>query len=65
MYVCLCNAVPEKRVREAVAEGSTDFETLQAVTGVSTCCGCCEPEVRNLLEDVLDEQNPPRHYRAA
>lgn len=65
MFVCICNAVSEKRIREAIAEGADDFETLQAETSVATCCGCCEPEVRNLLEDALAEQNPARHYRAA
>ncbi|HET7306682.1 MAG TPA: (2Fe-2S)-binding protein [Gammaproteobacteria bacterium] len=65
MYVCICNAVSEKRIRQAVAEGADDFESLQEATCVATCCGCCESEVRNILEDALDEQMPSRHYRAA
>jgi bacterioferritin-associated ferredoxin len=65
MYVCVCNAVSESRLREAVAEGACDFESLQVRTEAATCCGCCEPEVRTILKDALEKQPPSRHYRAA
>ena len=53
MYVCLCNAVSERRIRQAVANGDTTFEALQESLEVSTCCGCCEQEVRDILADCL------------
>lgn len=65
MFVCICNAVPEKCLREAVAEGATDFESLRDATCAATCCGCCEPEVRAILDDALQGQAPSRRYRAA
>lgn len=46
MYVCVCKAVSEQDIRRAVAAGADTFEELQARTGCSTCCGCCEPEAR-------------------
>lgn len=74
MYVCLCNAVSERRIRRAVASGDTSFEALQEDLGVSTCCGCCEEEVRDILADCLDKHegkttqlqliNNTRHARA-
>ncbi|HET7674096.1 MAG TPA: (2Fe-2S)-binding protein [Gammaproteobacteria bacterium] len=51
MYVCVCNTVSDRRIREAVAAGASSFEALQATLGVSTCCGCCEPEVREMLAE--------------
>lgn len=53
MYVCVCKAVSEQELRRAVAQGAHTFEALQARTGCSTCCGCCEPDVRELLADEL------------
>lgn len=56
MYVCICNGVTESRIRQAVADGDTTFEALQEHLDVSTCCGCCEEEVRAVLNDCLQTQ---------
>lgn len=55
MYVCICNAVTDHRIREAVSQGADTFEALRERLDVSTCCGCCECEVRHILEE---EQAP-------
>lgn len=57
MYVCICNGVTERRIRQAVAEGCTSFDALQEKLAVSTCCGCCEEEVREILADCLQTQS--------
>ncbi|MGH8274968.1 MAG: (2Fe-2S)-binding protein [Gammaproteobacteria bacterium] len=62
MYVCICNGVTERHIRAAVAEGATSFEALQERLEVSTCCGCCEEEVREILADCL-KNKPARHLR--
>lgn len=49
MYVCICNAVTEGEIREAYGQGACTFEAQQGELGVSTCCGCCEPAVREIL----------------
>jgi bacterioferritin-associated ferredoxin len=51
MYVCICNGVSDRQIREAVAAGARSFEALQEELEVSTCCGCCEDEVRAILEE--------------
>lgn len=56
MYVCICNAVTDHRIRAAVRNGAESFERLQEELGVSTGCGCCEDEVRKLLADALAER---------
>jgi bacterioferritin-associated ferredoxin len=56
MYVCICNAVSERRIRQAVASGDTTFEALREDLGVATCCGCCEEEVREILADCLERR---------
>lgn len=49
MYVCVCNAVTDSEIREAYADGARTFAALQDELAVSTCCGCCEPMVRDIL----------------
>jgi bacterioferritin-associated ferredoxin len=54
MYVCVCKAVSDQDIRRAVVEGARCLEDLQARTGCTTCCGCCEAEARELLEANLE-----------
>ncbi len=64
MYVCICNGVTDHSIRRAIAAGARSFEALQETLGVSTCCGCCEEEVRELLAECLEcETAPARHLR--
>ena len=51
MYVCICNAVTEKAVRECVAGGCCSLDELAMELGVGTGCGRC----RDCASDVLRE----------
>ncbi|MCC6714035.1 MAG: (2Fe-2S)-binding protein [Gammaproteobacteria bacterium] len=42
MYVCLCNAVTERDIRDAVDGGARGLEDLRNRLHVATCCGACE-----------------------
>jgi bacterioferritin-associated ferredoxin len=53
MYICLCNAVTDHDIRRAAADGVHNFADLQARTGCSDCCGCCESEARATLSDAV------------
>jgi bacterioferritin-associated ferredoxin len=59
MYVCVCHGISEKRLSQAVLEGARSFEQLQSCTGVATCCGACEPCVRQVLDETLDSREAP------
>jgi len=41
MYICICNAITERQVKEAVSQGATSITDLQGQLGVATCCGAC------------------------
>ncbi|SHH70974.1 (2Fe-2S)-binding protein [Pollutimonas bauzanensis] len=41
MFICICNAITERQVQSAVAEGAVTLSDLQGQLGVGTCCGCC------------------------
>ncbi len=49
MYICLCNGITDKAIVEAVENGITTFEALQAHLGVATGCGSCAEIAKSLL----------------
>ncbi len=51
MYVCICNAVTERTIREHAAAGVTTLDQLTHATGAGACCGACRP----LALEVLDQ----------
>ena len=51
MYVCICNAVTDRAIREAADRGCDSLEGLAAQTGCGTTCGCC----RDLAVQILDQ----------
>jgi bacterioferritin-associated ferredoxin len=54
MYICMCNAVTDNDIRRAAADGVHHFNDLQARTGCSDCCGCCEQEARATLDKAVE-----------
>ncbi len=63
MYVCLCKAVTDSQIREAVENGAGSMRDLALALGVATQCGKCGCDARELLKYCLDEL--PAHVKAA
>jgi bacterioferritin-associated ferredoxin len=53
MYVCLCNGVTERAVREAAASGARDLATLRSMTGCASTCGSCADLAMEIVRDEL------------
>lgn len=49
MFICLCNAITERQVQEAVASGASTLSDLEARLGVGGCCGCCRDTATDYL----------------
>ena len=52
MYVCICNAVTERTIREAAATGVRTLTELSRRTGCSASCGTCADLAQQILEDT-------------
>lgn len=69
MYVCVCNAVNDRRVKAAIREGQCSVSALRKHFGFESCCGRCTQCMRNLIEDHRNDRpakpNQPetRHAR--
>ena len=50
MYVCVCNAVTEKQIQQAIAEGAVTVAQLREKLEVSGNCGMCIGSVMECLQ---------------
>jgi ferredoxin-nitrate reductase len=53
--VCSCNNVGEGNLANKIKEGCKDHLQLCQLTGAGMGCGSCRPEVREILEKMIDE----------
>jgi len=55
MYVCICNAVTDSDIRNAVDNGVSTLRQLGQTTGCATTCGCCKEMAAEILQQTLTE----------
>ncbi len=65
MYVCICNAITDKEIRQAVCQGSKCLNSLQKKLPVGTECGSCSCLAKQLIADTLDELENSRNNQVA
>lgn len=56
MYVCLCNGVTDRQIREAVGDGVKSMRQLRQCLGVAANCGRCATHAKELLDQSRAEQ---------
>ena len=54
MYVCICKAVTDKQIREAVDQGVSTLGGLRVRLGVARHCGTCATTAEQLIEESLE-----------
>ena len=52
MYVCLCNGVTERDIRQTAEAGCRTMAELTMRTGCGAGCGSCVPMAMELLSEV-------------
>ena len=66
MYVCICNAITDRDIRDAVSDGASNLWDLQQTLGVATGCGSCAPQALDVLSEHRQVSRPvtasPRVY---
>lgn len=56
MIVCLCKAVSETHINQAIDEGLDSFRKLQNSLSVAKQCGACSCEVKSILKHKLEQK---------
>ena len=49
MYVCICNGVTDRDIREAASRGASTLKDLRRELGVASDCGKCASCAREVL----------------
>jgi len=62
MFVCLCKSVTDHEIRAAVDNGVHSFEEMQERLEVSTVCGACTCEVKQILKKRLNKEVNTRSF---
>ena len=57
MYICLCKAVTDSQIREAVANGATAFGQVRKELGLASQCGKCGILTREILREAVPHRN--------
>jgi len=65
MYICICNAVTERQVRECAGRGCDSLEQLAFETGLGVGCGRCKEFASDLLEDLQCDAQVSRSQQAS
>jgi len=53
MIICICKAIGERTLREAIRAGARSVEDLARTTGASTDCGTCGEHLIEILAEEL------------
>ena len=51
MYVCICNAITDKQIRQAAESGVKSLWELQKELGVASNCGKCGEMATSILRE--------------
>jgi bacterioferritin-associated ferredoxin len=56
MIICVCKAVSDRQIKNAVSGGATRVRDLTQRLGLGTCCGKCLPEAHATLAACLSSE---------
>ncbi len=51
MYVCLCNSITDKAIRQSIKDGATTLIELRKDLGVGSRCGSCQCAAQEILDE--------------
>lgn len=56
MYICLCQPVTDRQIRQAVDEGCSSLRQLRKELGCCGDCGRCAKAAKAVLQEALEEK---------
>ena len=55
MYICLCKAITDNQIREAVENGATRFGQVRQELGLASQCGKCGIMAKEIVQESLND----------
>lgn len=59
MYICVCHAVTDRQIRQAVESGARNLKDLRRELGVARDCGRCASCAHECLKEAHDKGQKP------
>ena len=59
MYVCVCNAVTDRQIAQALRSGARDLNEVSQQLGLGTGCGTC----LSYAQELIDSSQPGQANR--
>ena len=56
MLVCHCRGITDRQIRRLVNDGATSTREVARATGAGMRCGGCRSNVRQVVNDALDDK---------
>ena len=56
MYICACNGINQKQVKDAVQAGVSRWDQVHAFYGHVPCCGKCKEQI---VQSILEIEDRP------
>ena len=53
MYICICNGITDRAIRECARGGSCSLSDLECSLGVGSGCGRCREAAVEILQEAL------------
>jgi bacterioferritin-associated ferredoxin len=57
MFVCLCSAITDRQIHDAVDRGVQEVSQLEELWGVGAGCGTCREFAQELIDTRLAESS--------
>ena len=54
MIVCICNAISDQQIEDAVDQGLTSLDAVRDQLGVANNCGTCACEAERVVQNKLN-----------
>lgn len=55
MYICICNALSDRELKDAVAQGHGCVDDVYRACGAERQCGSCAEDIAEMMRDHRDE----------
>ena len=55
MFVCVCNAITDESIDNAIMNGATNARQVMDMIGCRAQCGCCMRSVQGIMREKMDQ----------
>ena len=63
MYICLCKAVTDTRIKEAIRAGCKSVRMVGGFCYAGMDCGSCGMEIKSIIEAELEAQEEKKEVQ--